>query len=160
MTVLRGLAKRWQQLDPEVSRLDRHLEVLVKARAPALLSLRGVGVDVAGALLVAAGDNPERLHHESSFASLCGVSPIDASSGRQHRHRLNRCGNRDANRALWVIAFVRLRSEPRTKVYAQKRTSEGLSKMEILRCLKRHIAREVFKHLRSVTPVPCPQKAA
>lgn len=146
--VLRGLAKRWQQLDEEVDLLDEQLAVLVKGKAPALLALRGVGVDVAGALLVAAGDNPDRLDHEASFASLCGVSPIDASSGKQHRHRLNRGGNRDANRALWVVALVRLRCDSRTRTYVERRTGQGLSKPEILRCLKRYIAREIFKLLR------------
>ncbi len=147
--VLRGLAGRWEQLDREVGILDKHLERLVKKSAPDLIALRGVGIDVAGALLVAAGDNPERLANEASFASLCGVSPVDASSGRQHRHRLNRGGNRDANRALWVVALVRMRCDPRTRLYVARRTSEGLSKPEILRCLKRYIAREVFKILRA-----------
>ena len=152
-TALRGLARRWQQLDREVAVLDQHLAGLVTKTAPALLALHGVGVDVAGALLVAAGDNPERLENEASFAALCGVSPIDASSGRQHRHRLNRGGNRDANRALWVIAFVRFRSDLRTHAYIEKRKSNGLSKLEILRCLKRYIAREVFKILRAIGPM-------
>jgi transposase len=111
----------------------------------------GIGIDVAGALLVAAGDNPERLRREASFAALCGVSPVDASSGRQRRHRLNRGGNRDANRALWVIAFVRMRADPRTREYVDRRIQQGLSKPEILRCLKRYIAREVFRLLRSRT---------
>ena len=145
--VLRGLADRWLQLDREVDALDHHLTALAQAIAPDLLALRGVGVEVACALLVAAGDNPERLAHEASFAALCGVSPVDASSGRQHRHRLNRGGNRDANRALWVVAFVRLRCDARTRTYIERRTTEGLSKPEILRCLKRYIAREVFKIL-------------
>ena len=150
--VLRGLAKRWRQLDREVDALDEHLERLAKHTAPDLLALRGVGVDVACTLLVAAGDNPERLAHEASFAAMCGVSPIDASSGRQHRHRLNRGGNRDANRALWVVALVRLRCDPRTKAYVARRTTEGLGKPEILRCLKRYIAREVFKILNAPKP--------
>jgi transposase len=102
--------------------------------------------------LVAAGDNPERLKHEASFAAMCGASPIDASSGRQHRHRLNRGGNRDANRALWVVAMVRLRSDPRTRAYVARRTTEGLGKPEILRCLKRYIAREIFKLLTAAKP--------
>lgn len=143
--VLKGLADRWLVLDVEVSRLDEELEELVKQAAPNLLELRGVGVDVAGTLLAAAGDNADRLSNESSFAAMCGVSPVDASSGRQHRHRLNRGGNRDANRALWVIALVRLRCDPKTRAYAERRTGQGLSKREILRCLKRYIAREIFK---------------
>ncbi|MBX3210175.1 MAG: IS110 family transposase [Labilithrix sp.] len=151
-TVLRGLAKRWQQLDREVEALDKQLQGLAKKTAPDLLALKGIGVDVACTLLVAAGDNPQRLAHEASFAALCGVSPIDASSGRKHRHRLNRGGNRDANRALWVIALVRLRCDPRTRAYVARRTAEGLSKPEILRCLKRYIAREVFKLLSAPKP--------
>lgn len=147
--VLKGLAKRYEQLDQEVDELDDELEALVKEAASDLLSLRGVGVDVAGTLLVAAGDNPGRLKSEASFAALCGVSPLDASSGRQNRHRLNRGGNRDANRALWVVALVRLRCDPRTRAYAERRTQEGLSKPEILRCLKRYIVREIFKRLGS-----------
>ena len=149
--VLRGLTARWQHLDREVGHLNTQLETLVKTAAAALVALRGVGTDVAGALLVAAGDNPERLAHEASFAALCGVSPVDASSGRQHRHRLNRGGNRDANRALWVVALVRMRRDPRTRAYVERRTGEGLAKREILRCLKRYIAREVFKLLRTAS---------
>ena len=142
--VLRGLESRWTLLDREVDDLDDQLDDLVRTAAPDLVALKGVGAEVASALLVAVGDNPARLANEPSFAALCGVSPVDASSGRQHRHSLNRGGNRDANRALWVIAFVRIRCDERTQLYMQRRTSEGLSKMEILRCLKRYIAREVF----------------
>jgi transposase len=158
--ILRGLAERWRQLDREIKLLDSELEKLVESTVPELLKLRGVGTEVAGALLVAAGDNPTRLASESSFAALCGVSPVDASSGRQHRHRLNRGGNRDANRALWVIAFVRARCDPRTRQYVERRTAEGLSKLEILRCLKRYIAREVFKILRAALPATPPISTA
>lgn len=147
--VLRGLAQRWLCLNEEISALDKHLDQHVRAIAPELLELKGVGTDVAGTLLVAAGDNPTRLAKEASFAALCGVSPVDASSGRQHRHRLNRGGNRDANRALWVVALVRLRCDPETRKYAARRTAEGMSKPEILRCLKRYIARQLF---RVITP--------
>jgi transposase len=149
--VIRGLAKRWRDLDNEVRSLDRHLDIVVESTAPDLVSRVGIGTDVAGALLVAAGDNPERLQGEASFAALCGVSPVDASSGRQRRHRLNRGGNRDANRALWVIAFVRMRVDPRTRDYVARRTQQGLTKLEILRCLKRYIAREIFGLLRAHT---------
>lgn len=148
--VLRGLARRWRDLDKEVSQIDQLLGQLIRKTAPSLIARLGVGIEVAGALLVAAGDNPERLEREASFAALCGVSPVDASSGRQHRHRLNRGGNRDANRALWVIAFVRIRCDPRTKTYVERRTQEGLSKLEILRCLKRYIAREIYNLLCSL----------
>ena len=149
--VLRGLARRWVALRDEVEQLDKLLEQRVRATAPELLALKGVGTDVAGTLLVAAGDNPSRLKKEGSFAALCGVSPVDASSGRQHRHRLNRGGNRDANRALWVISFVRLRCDPKTKRYIERRTAEGMSKPEILRCLKRYIARQMFRIIRART---------
>jgi transposase len=146
--VLRALALRWHQLDREVALIDEQLESLVQAVAPELVTRQGIGVEVAGALLVAAGDNPGRLHTEASFAALCGVSPLDASSGKQRRHRLNRGGNRDANRALWVVAIARLRCHSRTREYVDRRTKEGLSKPEIIRCLKRYIVREVFKILR------------
>jgi transposase len=151
---LRSLAERWAALDAEIGRLDQQLTLLVRKHAAPLLAVRGVGIDTAGALLVAAGDNPERLSSEASFAALCGVSPVDASSGRQHRHRLNRGGNRDANRALWVIAIVRMASDPVTKAYVQRRTQQGLSKKEILRCLKRYIARQLYRLLTASVTAP------
>ena len=146
--VLRGLARRWLLLNAEVQLLDTLLTKMVSVVAPQLVAKVGIGTEVATALLVAIGDNPERLKSEASFAAMCGVSPVDASSGRQRRHRLNRGGNRDANRALWVIAFVRMRCDAQTKEYAERRTQEGLSRLEILRCLKRYIARDLFKILR------------
>jgi transposase len=94
-----------------------------------------------------AGDNPQRLRSEASFAALCGASPLPASSGKTQRHRLNRGGDRQGNTALWRIAFTRMNCDPRTRAYVARRTSEGLSKREILRCLKRYIAREVFQVL-------------
>jgi transposase len=132
---LRTLAERWQTLTDELDDLDRHLDVLVAAAAPALVGCYGFGTNTVGALLVAAGDNPDRLRSEASFAALCGVSPIPASSGRTSRHRLNRGGNRDANYALWVVAMVRMSHHPDTRRYVERRTAEGLSKREILRCL-------------------------
>jgi transposase len=119
----------------------------VAEAAPELISLPAVGTDHAATLLVVAGDNPERLKSEASFASLCGVSPVEASSGRVVRHRLNRGGNRDANRALHLICVVRLRVDERTRRYAARRASEGKSKREIIRCLKRYVAREVYRIL-------------
>jgi transposase len=107
-----------------------------------LCALRGVGPDVAAKLLIAEGDNPHRLRSEAAFAALCGASPLDASSGKQQRHRLNRGGDRQANNALWTIAMVRMSSDPPTRAYVQRRTKEGLTKPEIIRCLKRYIARE------------------
>jgi transposase len=125
------LARRWGQLDEEIRSYDSELKRLTLETCPELLERTGVGPDVASSLLVAAGDNPERLNSEASFAALCSVSPLDASSGRQRRHRLNRGGNREAYRALWVVAFTRLRTDPRTKAYAERRTQEGFS-----RCLQ------------------------
>jgi transposase len=119
--VLRGLARRWLALHTEILALNKELTRLVEATAPELVKLHGVATETAAILLVAAGDNPERLKCEASFAALCGVSPVDASSGKQHRHRINRGGNREANRALWVIALVRFRSEPRTLEYTRRR---------------------------------------
>jgi transposase len=157
---LKSLASRWAALDAEVGRLDEHLGQLVATAAPALLAVNGVGVEVAGALLVASGDNPARLADEASFAALCGVSPVDASSGRRQRHRLNRGGNRDANRALWVIVMARMARDPRTRRYVERRTGEGLSKKEIIRCLKRYVAREIYKILVSGTATDTAQPVA
>ena len=133
-TSLRTLARRWQQLQAELDRIDLQLQALVSAAAPTLLALPGVGVDTAGQLLVTAGDNPQRLRSEAAFAHLCGVAPIPASSGRTHRHRLNRGGDRQANNALWRIALVRMRCHPPTRAYVERRTKQGLSKLDIMRC--------------------------
>lgn len=145
--VLRSLSRRYLALSEEISALDQELLLAVAKASPELLSLPGVGPDTAGALLVAAGDNPERLRSESSFAHLCGVAPIAASSGKTERRRLNRGGNRDANRALHVIALSRMSFDHRTRAYVLRRTKEGKTKAEIIRCLKRYIAREVYKVL-------------
>jgi transposase len=159
-TTLRTLARRWQQLQAELDQLDTHLQALVAAAAPTLLALPGIGVDTAGQLLVTAGDNPQRLCSEAAFAHLCGTAPIPASSGRTDRHRLNRAGDRRANNALWRIALVRMHCHPPTRAYVERRTKQGLSKLDILRCLKRYIAREVYPHLTS-PPTPastaCPK---
>lgn len=148
-TSLGVLARRWQQLDTEITTLDRQLGVVVPQAAGSLLDVFGVGIDTAGALLVTAGDNPDRMHSEAAFAALCGVNPIPASSGKTTRHRLNRGGDRQANSALWRIAMVRLSKHQPTRDYAQRRTERGNSKPEIIRILKRYIAREVYPHLRS-----------
>jgi transposase len=136
------LARRHQALTVEIDALNGRLERLVAFVAPNLVSMYGVGPDVAAKLLIAAGDNPGRLRTEACFAALYGTSPVDASSGLQRRHRLNRGGNRAANNALWTIALVRMSSHPATRAYVQRRTAEGLTKPEIIRCLKRYIARE------------------
>ena len=148
---LRELGRRVQFLDAQLERLDELIIPLVTARAPGLLSLFGVGPDTAALLLVAAGDHPERLRSESSWAHLCGAAPIPASSGKTSRHRLNRGGNREANHALWRIVITRMGSRPghpATRAYVERRTREGLSKKEIIRCLKRYVAREVYHQLR------------
>ncbi len=149
---LRRLARRHQHLTEEITAADAELKGLVTATAPGLLTLLGVGVEVAGQLLTSAGDNPERLHSEAAFAHLCGVAPIPASSGKTHRHRLNRGGDRAANNALYTVALSRLRCDPRTRRYVERRTKEGLSKPEIIRCLKRYLAREIYHALLTRPP--------
>jgi transposase len=144
---LRRLARRHQLMDEEIADLDAQIAPLVRAAAPDLLALYGVGTETAGQLLTTAGDNPERMHSEAAFAHLAGVAPIPASSGRTHRHRLNRGGDRAANNALHTIVLVRMRHDERTRTYVERRTREGLSKKEIMRCLKRFVAREIYRAL-------------
>jgi transposase len=151
---LKGLAVRYRQLSAEIDALDVHLEQLVATAAPELIAVKGVGADIAGALLVAAGDNPDRLRSEAAFASLCGVAPIPASSGRTNRHRLSRGGDRDANRALYLLALGRMGWDLRTRTYVVRRTAAGLSKPEIIRCLKRYLARELYHILTGPAPSP------
>jgi transposase len=131
-------------LASELESLDTELSRLTKEAAPALCNLTGVGPDVAGALLAAAGDNPRRLRSEAAFANPCGVAPLPASSGKTNRHRLNRGDDRISNNALWLIATVRLTCHEPTRAYMKRRTAEGMSKREIIRCLKRYVAREVY----------------
>lgn len=144
---LRSLARRHAILDEEVKELHRSLAHLTRQAAPELLDRLGVGVAVAAQLLVTAGDNPDRLHSEASFAHLAGVAPIPASSGQRHRHRLNRGGDRAANNALYAVALTRMRYDAPTRAYVERRTAEGLSKKDIIRCLKRAIAREMHRIL-------------
>ena len=144
------LGRRVVDIDADCARLHGELADLVKATAPSLLDLPGVGVRTAALLLVAAGDNAERITSEAAFAHLCGVAPIHASSGKVTRHRLNRGGNRQANHALWRIVFTRMSSDPRTRAYVERRLLEGRSKPEIMRVLKRYVAREVYRHLPGV----------
>ncbi|KJF24539.1 MULTISPECIES: IS110 family transposase [unclassified Rhodococcus (in: high G+C Gram-positive bacteria)] len=150
---LRALATHILAQTAELNGLRAHLTELTRTANPALLATPGVGVDSASALLVTAGDNPERLRSEASFAALCGVSPIEASSGKHVRHRLNRGGDRQANNALWRIAMIRGNSDERTRLYTARRTAEGKSPREISRCLKRHIAREVYSLLTAPPPI-------
>ena len=146
-TALRTLGRRVLALQEETKAIDVVLETLIRAHWEDLLSLYGVGIDSAAALLVAAGDNPDRLRSEASWAHLCGVAPIEASSGKIVRLRLNRGGDRHANAALWHIVTTRMSSDPRTRAYVERRTAEGKSKKEIIRVLKRYVAREVYHYL-------------
>ena len=141
------LARRYQALSVEMDRLTLELDHLVAETAGRLLERKGLGTDTTAALLVAAGDNPDRLKNEASFAALCGASPIDASSGKQQRHRLNRAGDRQANEALWRIVMVRMTCDPRTQDYIARRRTEGKTTKEAIRCLKRYVAREIYREL-------------
>ena len=144
---LSSLAHRVADLEEEIAELDAMITPILEANAAELLGVYGVGVDAAASLLVAAGDNPERLRCEAAWAHLCGVSPLEASSGKITRHRLNRGGDRQANRALWLVVISRLASDPDTKAYMERRLKEGRSKSEIIRILKRYVAREVYRYL-------------
>ncbi len=144
---LRSVARRYQQLSEEIAVLEEQIERLVREASPEFMALEGVGPDTAATLMIVAGDNPERLHSEAAFAHLCGAAPVEASSGKVVRHRLNPHGNREANRALYVVALNRMRRDVRTQAYVARRTAEGKSKREIIRCLKRYIAREVYRML-------------
>jgi transposase len=146
---LRSLARRHQQLNTEIADLDELLEPLTAVINPGLIAANGVGTDVAGQLLVTAGENHDRLASEPAFAMLCGVAPIPASSGKTTRYRLNRGGDRQANKALYRVVLCRLRWDPDTRAYAERRTKEGLSKKEIIRCLKRYVARELYQLITS-----------
>jgi transposase len=148
---LRELGCRARFLDAQAGRLDELIIPLVTGRAPGLLALHGVGPHTAALLLIAAGDHPQRLRSEAAWAHLCAVAPIPASSGKITRRRLNPGGDRQANHALWRIVITRMNSHPATRAYVERRTEEGLSKKEIIRCLKRYVAREVYPHLRAAS---------
>lgn len=144
---IHSLAHRWLALHDEARRLERQLRQLLADLVPSLLAELGVGTDVAAKLVIAAGENPQRLHSEGSFAALCGTSPVDASSGKQQRHRLNRGGNRQANNALHTVVLIRASRCPETRRYIAKRRTEGKTNREIWRCLKRSLARRFHHHL-------------
>src|SRR3954469_15109634 len=145
---LKSLARRYLELHDEIADLDTMITAIVDELAPALVARNSVGHGCAAQLLLTAGANPERLRAEGGFGALGGVSPVPASSGKTARHRLNRGGDRAANSALHIIAIGRLRTDPRTKAYVEKRIAAGHSKLEALRCVKRYIAREVFTLIR------------
>jgi transposase len=148
------LATRIAHLNTEIDSLNAQLTHAVTAHTPHLLDRHGVGPDTASALLLAAGDNPDRLSTEASFAALCGVSPVEASSGNTHRRRLNRGGDRRANSALYTITLTRLRWNPATRAYLQRRLTEGKTRREAIRCLKRYIARELYQLITKPQPQP------
>ncbi|MFV1963738.1 MAG: transposase, partial [Acidimicrobiia bacterium] len=146
--VIKGLARRIKSLDAEMRTIDQTLRSLIEETAPTLLEMYGVGVDTAATLLVTAGDNPERLHAEGSWAHLCGTTPLPANSGKvTTRFRLNRGGDRQANAALYRIVLTRMSSHQETRTYVARRREEGLNTAEIMRCLKRYVARQTFKQL-------------
>jgi transposase len=158
---LRAIARRWLDLDAEVKSHDAHLEVLVERCAPAMVEAHGIGIGTTAEMLVLVGDDPERIRSEAAFAKLCGACPIPASSGKTSRHRLNRGGHRQANAALHRVVVVRMRTHRPTVDYVRRRTAEGKSKREIIRCLKRFVAREIFGYLcRPPTAIRSEQIAA
>jgi transposase len=144
---LQLLAQRWVQLTAEIKDLERTLLELLRQLVPSVLAQPGAGIDVAAKLVIAAGEQPERLRTGASFAALCGVSPIEASSGKQQRHRLNRGGNRQANNALHTVVLYRWNHCPETRLYVKRRRQEGKTDPEIRRCLKRHLARRLHRLL-------------
>jgi transposase len=144
---IRTLGRRVLDLEADAQHLDQQIGELVKRAAPSLLDVHGVGTHTAATLLVAAGDNPDRLKNEAAFAHLCGVAPLPASSGKIIRYRLNPGGNRQANHALWRIVFTRMSSDERTRKYVARRLGEGLTTREVMRVLKRYVAREIYPHL-------------
>lgn len=149
--VLSSLARRWLELHEEIKVHSRHLKKLTKTAAPDLVAAFGIGPDIAAEMLVTAGDNTDRIRSDAALAKLCGACPIPAGSGKTNgRHRLNRGGNRQANAALYRAIIVRMRWHPPTIAYVERRTAEGLSKREIIRCLKRYLAREIY----SLLPAP------
>jgi transposase len=141
---LRALARRWLAPTEEIKAHDQLLESLTTQHAPQLVAQFGIGADTAAALLVLVGDNPERIRSEAAFAKLCGACPVPASSGKTVRYRLNRGGHRQANAALYRVVIVRMRFHQPTIDYVTRRTAEGKSKAEIIRCIKRFLARELY----------------
>ena len=144
---MRAIARRWLVLDAEIKQHDTLLERLTADRAPDLVKAHGMATGTAAEMLLLVGDNPDRIHSEAAFAKLCGACPIPASSGKTTRHRLNRGGNRQANAALYRVVIVRMRGHQPTLDYVRRRTAEGKAKSEIIRCLKRYVAREIFGYL-------------
>ena len=154
LSALKSLARRVKELTAEHQALVKALDSVVSVHNPGLRAAHGVGPDTAAQLLVTAGGNPERMRTEASFAALCGAAPVPASSGRTNRHRLSRGGDRAANAALYRVALVRMSSDSRTREYVARQTAAGRTKREIIRLLKRAIAREMFRCLTTTVAVP------
>ena len=159
-TSLRALARRWLTLDAEIRDHDAQLAQLTQQLAPNLVQAHGMGPGTAAEMLLLVGDNRERIRSEAALAKLCGTCPVPASSGKTSRHRLNRGGNRQANAALYRVVIVRMRGHQPTLDYVRRRTAEGKSKLEIIRCLKRFVAREIFGYLCRPSQPPSPQPRA
>jgi transposase len=150
---IRALARRWILLEAEVKEHEQIIDAFTQAAAPAMRLAFGIGPDIAAEMLIIAGDRPtERLRSEAAFAKLCGAAPIPASSGMTHRYRLNPGGHRQANSALYRAVIVRMRFHPATITYVTRRTKEGKTKREIIRCLKRYLAREIYHYLTAAPP--------
>jgi transposase len=148
---LRSIAQRWLALNDETRELSCDIKHILDIIATPMLERHGIGYETTGTLLCAAGDNPERLNTEAGYAALCGTAPVRVSSGKTNRHRLNRAGDRHANSALWTIVMVRIRSNHKPTInYIERRTADGLSKREIIRCLKRYVAREIYNDIRTI----------
>lgn len=146
---LRALARRWLDLNEEVKNHDTLLRTLTKSHAPDLVGSFGIGPDTAAEVLIVVGDNPERIHSQAAFAKLAGVCPVPASSGKTTRHRLNRGGHRQLNSALYRVVIVRMRFHLPTIDYVTRRIAEGKTKQEIIRCLKRYLAREIYQLIKA-----------
>ncbi|MDO9525563.1 MAG: IS110 family transposase [Gemmobacter sp.] len=152
---MRAIARRWLALHEEIHAHEQALEHMAREKAPELMKSHGISTLTVAEMLILVGDNPERIRSEAALAKICGVCPIPASSGKTNRMRLNRSGNRQANAALYRVAIVRMRDHQPTKTYAAKRTAEGKTRRDIIRCVKRYIVREIFRHL--CAPLPTPQ---
>jgi transposase len=157
---LRAIARRWLDLDAEIRSHDAHLGRLTERCAPEMVAAHGMGTGTAAEMLVLVGDDPERIRSEAAFAKLCGACPIPAASGKTSRHRLNRGGHRQANAALHRVVVVRMRTHQPTVDYVRRRTAEGKSKREIIRCLKRFVAREIFGYLCRAPKATRPEQVA
>ena len=151
---LRALARRWFDLHDEITGHQKLLAALVDELAPQLTARVGIGPDNAAELLLVAGDNADRVHSQAALVKLCGACPIPACSGKTQRHRLNRGGHRHANAALHRIVIVRMKYHQPTKDYVAKRTAEGKTKREIIRCLKRYVAREIWTLTKPLRTAP------